>query len=223
MIISGRLYGEFIKVYKNNLNQFNVAPKITIFTGSIEGFKKWNENIKEIYENSFFNSGGIQIFFNDVLNYILSDNNKGKNELFKNKKGKFKFEQIDSYEKLILPIYYKLLIKMDHNEKIIKFNQYLLEKSQNNKFLFDLISQINSFNNFAPEILCKYYAKAYSVDKDFCYEMNKELFDGNVDNYLPFINVLFEGIKLNSLPITINDNLYHATKLSLDKLNELNK
>ena len=95
MIISGRLYGEFIKVYKNNLNQFNVAPKITIFTGSIEGFKKWNENIKEIYENSFFNSGGIQIFFNDVLNYILSDNNKGKNELFKNKKGKFKFEQID--------------------------------------------------------------------------------------------------------------------------------
>ena len=36
-----------------------------------------------------------------------------------------------------------------------------------------------------------------------------------------FINVLFEGIKLDILPKTINDNLYHSTKLSLDKLNEL--
>ena len=220
-IISGRLYEEFIIKYKNNLNQFNVTPKITVFTGSVEGFKKKNEHIKEIYENPFYISGGIQISFDHVLSYILSDNNKGKNELFKNKKGKFKFEQIDSYEKLILPLYYKSLMKIDNNEKINKFNQYLLEKSHNNKFLFDLIEQINSLNNCPPQILCKFYAKAYTVDKDFCYEMNKELYDGNVDTFLYFIYVLFEGIKLNSFPIEITDNLYHGTKLSLDKLNEL--
>ena len=222
VIVSGRLYDKFIQEYMNNLNKFNVVAKIIIFTGSVEGFKKWNEHIKNIYEDKFYNAGGIQITFFQVLNFIISDNNKGKIELFKNKKGKFKFEKIDSYEKLILPMYYTTLITNITNEKNMqKFNQFLSEKSQNNKVIFNLFNQISLINDIPSEILCKYYIKAYTVDKDFCYEMNKELFDGNIDNFLSFINVLFEGIKLDILPKTINDNLYHSTKLSLDKLNEL--
>ena len=71
---------------------------------------KINFIIQEEFKYTFF----------QVLNFIISDNNKGKIELFKNKKGKFKFEKIDSYEKLILPIYYTTLIKMLHNEKNMK-------------------------------------------------------------------------------------------------------
>ena len=43
VIVSGRLYSEFIKVFKLYLNEIFVVPKIIVFTGNKEKFIEYNK------------------------------------------------------------------------------------------------------------------------------------------------------------------------------------
>ena len=66
IIVSGSFYQDFILNFKNNLKDFYVIPKIIIFTWDKNLFLEKNAKIKNIIEDSFYNLGGIQTFFDEI-------------------------------------------------------------------------------------------------------------------------------------------------------------
>ncbi len=70
IIISGSLYSEFLKSFKENILEMYIAPKIIIFTKDKENFIKINEDYyKDI--NKFYTYGGIAISFNEIKEFLI--------------------------------------------------------------------------------------------------------------------------------------------------------
>ena len=61
--------------------------------------------------------------------------------------------------------------------------------------------------NIPIEILCKYYARIFTVESNFYKDINKDLRMNNKDKYLPYIKTFYEGVKLKSLPLA-NNNIF---------------
>ena len=72
VIISGRLYSEFVQSFKENIIDMCVAPKIIIFTGSKEKFIEYNKNYQNA-SNIFYTFGGIATSFNEIKNFLQND------------------------------------------------------------------------------------------------------------------------------------------------------
>ena len=71
VICSGRLYPDFIKEFKKNINNFMICPKIIIFTGDKINYENRNINNRELEINHpFYNSGGVVDRFNAVLDFL---------------------------------------------------------------------------------------------------------------------------------------------------------
>ena len=51
--------------------------------------------------------------------------------------------------------------------------------------------------------------------------MNKDLRLDRKDKYLTFIKVLYEGVKLKSLPLSNCNMLYRGSKMSNDEINKI--
>ena len=218
IIVSGKLYKDFIEKFKNNLNDIYVIPRIIIFTSNKE---KFEENNKEInFNHPYYNLGGIKISFDEVKKFIL--NPKGINSIFLNKENDIQltFEYIDCKEKLILPMLYKILIDNIPIEKVDTFTNFLFNKySKNNKTLEILLNSIYSIPQIPIELLCKYYIRIYSAESNFYIDLNKDLREGKKELYLPFIKVLYEGIKLQSLIIASNNILYRGSRIANKEIN----
>ena len=76
IIISGRLYPEFITNFKNNINIFTICPKIIIFTSNKQKFYEFNKNNKlDLVNHPFFNSGVVDSY-KDLKEFILFTNNE---------------------------------------------------------------------------------------------------------------------------------------------------
>jgi hypothetical protein len=172
IIISGRLYSEFIEQYKNIVASLNTIPKIIIFMSRKDLFIKNNEKYQKILDNPLFNFGGIQTDFKNIKKFITERPNKSslQNRLSEaKKKDKFDihvnsftevqnsemtFDYIDSKEKLFLPIFYKTLIDMPNNS----FEYYTLslyDQFSKNKDIKKLLDQIIVFEEPPVELLCK--------------------------------------------------------------------
>ena len=218
IILSGRIYKDFIFKYKNELSDFSVIPKILIFTGSVENFKNYNKDIQNIYEEPFYNLGGIQIRFSEVKQFIINNNNNLKIPL-KNENIKFLIEKIDNIEKLYLPTFYRALIKNNSSYNFSDFSNFLYEKCLKNEKIIELFSQIKEFKKIPNEILCKYYLKAYLSDNDFQNEINKSLLEENCEKFVPFIKMMYEGVKLNSFQCTTEKNLYYTSNMNINDIN----
>ena len=71
------------------------------------------------------------------------------------------------------------------------------------------------------EILCKYYARIYTVESRFYKDINKDLRMSNKDKYLPYVKAFYEGVKLRALPLSDVNKLYRGgnlTKSEIDKI-----
>ena len=111
-------------------------------------------------------------------------------------------ELIDNKEQLILPILYKMLIKINTKD--------------------------NENNKTPLELLAKNFLKNYYDDNSKFRELNKVIKDNNnIENqkkeYLSYTKILYEGIKLKSLPLGSNSNLYRGSFLSNEDIDEINK
>ena len=53
--------------------------------------------------------------------------------------------------------------------------------------------------------------------------MNKDLRNNKKDRYLPFIKVLYDGVKLGSLSLASNNTLYRGSLLSNTEINLIKK
>ena len=70
IIISGRLYAEFITKFRENINEINVIPKIIVYTKNKTNFKN-NEENKNLIDDKFYGLGGVKTNFKNIQKFIL--------------------------------------------------------------------------------------------------------------------------------------------------------
>ena len=217
IITNGSLYKVFIENFKANLIVIYIISRIIIFTSDESKFKYF-KNIDN-QNTSFYYYGGVQTVFEDIKDFIFKQIDKEKKDenLIFNKEIKKRnrkeeeqltFERIDCIEKLVLSLYYKSLIKISQNDNIEKYNEYIYNKYFSDENINQLFNYITSIPDVPKELLCKYYARLYTFDSNFYRNLNKDLRENKKEDYLPFIKVLYEGVKFKIFPITSNKILY---------------
>ena len=251
IIVSGRLYAPFVQIFKANLVDMCISPKIIVFTSNIFAFNQYNPDYQSD-ENKFFSYGGITVKFRDILKFLENDKNNaidstvsispnseesrmindttrrlleeiGEKIFTKSEDVNLVFEYIDRKEKLILPLFFKTLIDNVLNDNMEQYTKFLYNTYCQNKYnLKHLFGSIESMSNIPIEILSKYYARLYTEESNFYKDLNKDLNLNKKDKYLPYIKTLYEGVKLKSLPLASNSILYRGGKLTNEEINKLN-
>ena len=165
--------------------------------------------------------------FKQIKNKETKDENPFSNKEIKkrnrNEEEQLTFERIDCVEKLVLPLYYKSLIETSHEDEIQNYTEFIYNKYSSDKKIDELFNYIKSIPEIPKELLCKYYARLYTFESDFYQNLNKDLRENKKGDYLPFIKILYEGVKLKMLPITSNQILYRGSKISNDELTKIQK
>ena len=227
IIVKGDLYFEFIEKFQDNLKNFYIIPKIIIFVENKEEFINKNKDKEYLLNHPFYNSGGIIASFEDIKKFILNPTINIKKKLVLNREdeGQLVFEYIDCKEKLLLPLLYKTLIEVTPNDKIEEFTDFLYNKyAKNNKELKKLFDSFKDLSNIPFELLSKYYIRIYTEEEsNFYSDLNKDLRINKKDIYLPYIKVLYEGIRLKSLPLANNSILYRGSILSNNEIEKIKK
>ena len=216
IIITGKLYTNFIQKFKEELKDIYIIPKIIIFTKNINDFLKNNYEYKNYINNSFYNSGGIKILFKDIKDFIF----KPLGEIYREKEvGNLTFEYIDCKEKLYYPILYKSLIDTTRIDNVDIYTNKLYDeyKNDSNK-IKNLLNSIKNITDIPIELLSKYYLRLYTAESEnkqnnFYSNINKNLRENKKDNYLSYIKILYEGIKTKSLSLGSNNILYRGARL----------
>ena len=177
---------------------------------------------KYIIEDSFYNLGGIQTFYDEIYfdfllkkvwkkNFIIKDNCSNRNI-----GNQFTFEYIDSIKKLYLPVFYKSLIKLKEKDNFDELTQYLYNSYSENKYIKKLLEPIEGISKIPIEILCRYYARLYTIESNLYKKLNKNLRETQLEHLLScanenyysiiFIKSFYEGIKLGCFPFIFNIN-----------------
>jgi len=240
IIISGRLYIQFIKKFLDEMNNLYVIPKIIIFTRQKDLFIESNKENEDIINHPFFNFGGIRIVIDDIIKFLKDEivqnrvkkakketENINTNEIMDTRlkikdNAKLTFEYIDNSQKLTLPLFYKALIDSANIDEIDKYTELLYSKyAESSLSLKELLNPIKSMYDIPLELLSKYYARAYTIESDFYREINRDLRENKTAGYLPYIKVLYEGIKLKSLEIAFDNELYRGSKINLDEISQI--
>jgi V8-like Glu-specific endopeptidase len=219
VIISGnnlKIYNDFIDIFKKNIKDIYVAPKIILFMSNQE---KKNINFNKEYlkkEFIFFTFGGIVTTIQEIKKFL---NNEIAPKKRKSEKNEYIFEIIDKNEKLLLPINIKLSMESISTEEMENYTTFLYNiYSKDNYYIKQFLGQIESMQNIQLEILSKYYARFSTSNCYFYYDMNKDLKCNKFENYLTYIKVLYEGVKLKSLASDNSSILYRCSIISIDEL-----
>ena len=224
IIISGKLYKEFLEIFIEKLKEINVIPKIVIFEKEKELFIKNNQQYKKFINHSFYNFGGIKTTFNEIKTFLINPNIMNKLNRNQEDNIQMTFEYIDRQEKLALPLFYKTLIETVEIDKAEKYTNLIYQKySKGNKDINDLLSQIQLLKDIPIELLSKYYIRAYTIESNFYNDINKDLGLNKKENHLSFIKTLYEGTKLKSLSLASNNILYRGSKISNNEINKIEK
>ena len=225
IIISGRLYSDFIKNFKENILEMYVAPKILVFTSNKKRFIENNEEYKD-KENKFYTFGGVESDFKNVRNFIENDSNQNRdieNFIYRSDDIQLTFEYIDKLEKLMLPLLFKSLIEIISHEDLEKYTKKLYIEYSKIKIIKKLLGQIVSISNIPREILSRYYARLYTSPSIFHNTLNKNLGKGENNDYISFIKILYEGVKLKSLTLASDKILYRGSLISNKEIKEIQK
>ena len=217
IIISGSLYSELIKIFKENILDMYIAPKIIVFTKDKENFIHINKDYQND-KNEFFTFGGIATTFEEIKDFLMKDKFK---EIKKQDDVQLTFEYIDQKEKLILPIFFKSLIDTISKENMEAYTYELYETYKETKEIKDLLGPIISMKNVPIEILSRYYSRLFTCESDFHKNINKDLWLNKKEKYLPFIKILYEGVKLKALPLASESLLYRGAKISIEEINKI--
>ena len=123
----------------------------------------------------------------------------------------------------MLPLLFKVAIDIVKIDEIEAYTESLYEKySKESKAIEELLNSIKSIPNVPMELLCKYYIRAYTAESGFYRDINSNLRKGKKENYLTFIKVLYEGIRLKALPLGTNHELYRGSMISKEEIKIIN-
>ena len=241
VIISGKLFGRYIEKLKVNINKIINIPYTFIFTSLY--FKEILLNKSPDREHilsydtmisvndGFYNPGGVFDDFDELL-YEMKlifkkldqkiKTERRREKIDYNYEGVLTFEYLKKEEDLLAPTLYKDIIT---NEKITeenckKFYNYIL--SFNEGELNYLIKNLGLFKYIPFEILSKYWARFYTIESDFYKDLNNKLMKSELKDYFKtYINMLYTGVKINSLNSSSGHLLYRGSlinKIEIDKI-----
>ena len=137
IIISGKLIGDYLKLFKEQIYFLNIIPIHIIFTNSKDFIinllnKKYSEDLNHYLINIENIAPTFEAIKNLLNKYLEDEQSKislGNLEKPKDYNDCFHFEYIERSEQLIFPYLYKKImenIKVSHSE-INKFNIFLLK------------------------------------------------------------------------------------------------
>ena len=242
VIVSGRLFGRYIKKLKENINKIINIPYTYIFTSMNFKSVLLNETPDKEHilsydtmisvNNGFYNPGGVFDDFDELIEQMKSVVKKINSKIKIKKRGKEKFdyeglltfEYLENEEDLLAPALYKDIIT---NEKITEehykqFHNYILTFKE--KQLDCIIKDLDLFKHIPFEILSKYWARCYTVECDFYRILNNELMKSILKfNYKTFIKMLYTGVEINSLNSYSGEYLYRGAtinRIEIDKIKE---
>ena len=225
IIVSGSYLPELIKQFKDNLKQIYIIPKIIVFTSPRR--KLGDEVLKEK-----FYSGVILTSFAQLKSVINSHQIKNEQIIRQSQQlmntqynAKSIFVPIKTKNDLKLPKYYIDMVDRFTTVKNPNFISAMFNIYKNEPKYNYLLHQMINFPEIPVELLCKYYARLYSIDGDFYKRMNDYLV---TDNYLsndiiyePYIKTLYEGIDKDIFNIYLSGELYCSQTLSDGEIKEL--
>ena len=158
IIVTSSIYSDLVEAIKENITDIYFAPKIIVFTSSFPHFYEKNKDYQKI--DIFYKYGGITTSFNNVKTFLLDDSNVIINEnniLQKYNKlpneVQLTFEYIDCKEKLMLPLFFKVLISDIDNYNLKVYTNLLYNTYSKEKKIEALLNSIKSVTNIPIEIL----------------------------------------------------------------------
>ena len=228
LIITDTVFKDFISIFYQQMKDIYVIPKFIIYS---KNSSYLNTKIDNKYHD-YFEFGERQTSFIKIAYFIKNLEEKNEHINLKYPKDsqsfkknfqltdKFGFESIDTADKLVLPIFFRSLIKIDSQIKVNEFTHYLYDKYRDDGKIENLLAQIINIKNIPIELLCKYWARVYTADS-FCYDLNESLKNNNYNKYKIFIQMMYEGLNLQSLKCPNNNIiLYRGTFLTNSEFNE---
>ena len=120
-------------------------------------------------------------------------------------------------------MYFKALIEITQADKIEQFIEYIYENYKG-KGLDDILNLIRNMTKIPIQLLSKYLVRIYTAETDFYRDMNKDLRKDNKDDkekYLPYIKVLYEGVRLKALPLNSEKVLYRGSLFQIKEIQKI--
>ena len=232
LMLSSKMFEDFIPLFEKEKNKISCSLNIIVFTKKekkilIEEICSKN---KEISSGYLFDKVNIFAQFKQIQEFIQKEKNKkklysshfelidDKNRVYYDNKMEC-FQKIENYEELILPIYFHRIIETITLEEIHNFNYYLVTSFEETK---TILSQFENLPEMPVEIICKYWAKIYTLEKGKFYSiLNRGLRDKKFKLFLPFVKMMYEGIKRKVFTPITNELLYSGGIISNKELQEL--
>ena len=227
IIISAGLLADFAKLFKDNLKDIYIIPKIILTDSNVRNYNN------EIFQDKFY-SGSHAVTYTQLKHAINSYQLNKDQLIFGNNQYKYNqyevkpiFIQIKTKDDLkLLEYYHKLVdgftIKNNPNFNRMTFNDYKNDSKYNS-----LLNQMINVSNIPIELLAKYYARLYSIEGDFDKKMNNYLLSVNYsDNniiYEPYIKAMYEGINKNIFKTCLGNELFSSLRLPDNEIIELLK
>ena len=238
LMLTSRIFYDFIPLFETEKNQIFCCLNVIVFTKTekIQEIEKFcEERISSGYlfdtTNIFDDFEKIKDFikkvqkkhikFTENLDIIHKDNQIYFDQKIDN------FEKINNYEELILPIYFHQSIEPITREEIRNFNYFLLTLYDGkNETIKNLIDQFDNIPDMPIEIICKYWAYIYSLEgkirkQNFYYILNAGLREKYYKLFLPFIKMMYEGLKRKVFLPVKNQELYSGGVISNKELQKI--
>ena len=240
ILISGKIFQNYLDMLQKEINNIYCIPIAIIFTSKY--FKKTllqiqknttdrliSKNTFNSINDNFYNLGGVCDNLNDVLIFIKNFNNtlenlKNNREEIKNTKdidysNCFVFEYVDNIDKLILPSIYNELDELSNinDNEIDEFNKFFIENHYI-KTYDNLMLPLLKFTHVPYEIISKFWIRSYTIESTFYKKLNNQLMLNSIDNYSPFIKMMYKGLQLKSFNLCSNCELY---RIALVNNNEI--
>ena len=224
IIVSGSLFPEFISKLKDAIYEISAAPKIQIFTS-----ESTKQKIKEmsIINDSFYNIGGLVLNFEEVLSFL------NKNFFFKKLNfirplkrvkmeagSEFSFKLLNNENDFIGPMYLNRLFQAPEEKQCKHFDEYLIDNYGD--IMKELIFQIYNVNCPIP-LRIKYWLRAYTLETKFYKDMNSDLMKDKIKPYIPYIQLLYSGLKINNFNFSYTNDLYRGALIEKEEIKDFIK
>lgn len=218
IMIRGSIFNNFIKLIKVEKKNISCVMNIIVFTSSRHKdlVKALSQKDIDISSGLLFKTKNIFTCYHEIETFLDSTNTPEEDKI-----GEEVFEKIENYEELIFPIYYMKLIEPITREEISDFNQYLINTYKGR--IEELISQLEKNPNMPNEIICKYWIRVYTFQTEFYKTVKKKLQQKKGTFLIPYIKMMYEGIKNGTFKSISDRELYRGTKISNKEIEKINE
>jgi len=219
IMVRGSMIRDLISAIKVEEKKFCCLFEIIVFTRHKEEVKRICKTDEVISSSEYiFNDSNIFEDIKGIINYIGRDE-----KLTPEQKETFdiagKFIKIDNYKQIIHPLYYNNCIEPISKEEISDFNQHLISCYDND--IKNIINQLESKQKILNEIICKYWVGAYTLESNFYKKMNERLREKKGKSFIPFIKMMYEGIKKEVFIPEDHQILYRGSLITNFELNKI--